>query len=50
MESLLFEVKATDPRVYALVAAALGGLCAVACGIPALRASGTQAVQVLRDE
>ncbi|MGJ5813353.1 ABC transporter permease [Paludibaculum fermentans] len=50
VESLLFEVKATDPRVYGLVAAALGGLCTLACGIPALRAAGTQAVQVLRDE
>lgn len=50
VESLLFEVKATDPWVYGLVAAALGGLCTLACGIPALRAAGTQAVQVLRDE
>lgn len=50
MESLLFEVKATDPWVYGLVAAALGGLCTLACGIPAMRAAGTQAVQVLRDE
>ncbi|QOY87109.1 ABC transporter permease [Paludibaculum fermentans] len=50
VESLLFEVKATDPWVYGLVAAALGGLCTLACGIPAMRAAGTQAVQVLRDE
>ncbi|WP_321476713.1 ABC transporter permease [uncultured Paludibaculum sp.] len=50
VESLLFEVKAADPAVYGTVAVALFGLCATACGIPALKAARTKAVQVLRDE
>lgn len=50
VQSLLFEVKAANPAVYGIVALSLFSLCALACGIPAMRAARTRAVQVLRDE
>ena len=49
-KALLFGVSATDPATYAGVAAALLGLAAIACAIPALQIIRTSPAVVLRQE
>ena len=50
IRSLLFEVNAADPLVYAAVTLVLGIAAAVACWIPAHRASRTDPIITLRAE
>jgi ABC-type antimicrobial peptide transport system permease subunit len=48
--SLLFEVSARDPIVFAAVALALTAVSAVASYLPARRAAGIDPLQALREE
>jgi putative ABC transport system permease protein len=48
--SLLFDVSATDPFTFALTAFALTGVAALACTLPALRATGIDPVIALRGD
>ncbi len=50
MASLLFEVSPTDPLTYAVVAIGLALAAAMACGMPARRATGIDPVRALRAE
>jgi predicted permease len=50
IEPLLFRQSASDPRVYAFVAAALFAVAVVAAAIPASRAAGADPNQALRAE
>ena len=50
MQSMLSDVKATDPFVFAMTAAALVAVAVVACYVPALQASRTDPMVVLRAE
>jgi predicted permease len=50
MKTMLYGVEATDPTTYAGVAALLCAIAALACWIPARRASRTDPVTVLRME
>ncbi|MDQ3135783.1 MAG: FtsX-like permease family protein, partial [Acidobacteriota bacterium] len=50
LRSLLFEVSPTDPLTYAGVALLLAGVAAVACWIPAHRASRVDPMITLRAE
>jgi len=50
MKNLLYGVDSSDPWTLAAVAALLGGVAAIACWIPARRASRLDPVVVLRDE
>jgi putative ABC transport system permease protein len=50
IRSLLFEVNAADPLVYLFVTFVLGAAAAVACWIPAHRASRTDPMITLRAE
>jgi putative ABC transport system permease protein len=50
LESLLFEVRPTEPVVLAAVAALLAGVAAAACYIPARKATGADPSQALRQE
>jgi predicted permease len=50
MESLLFEVKRTDPITYALVALAVAGVSVLACYVPARRATRVDPIVALRCE
>jgi len=50
LESLLFEVKAHDPMVFAAVPILLTSIVLVAAWMPALRASRVEPVDVLRHE
>jgi len=50
LESLLFEVSATDPRTYVAVAAVLLAVALVASVGPARRASRVDPIAALRDE
>lgn len=50
LESLLYGVPALDPASFALAVAGLAILCAVACLVPALRASRLHPMDVLRTE
>ena len=50
LESLLFEVKPTDPATFAAVALALLMVAVVACGIPARRAMKIEPIEALRYE
>lgn len=47
VESLLFDVRATDPGVTLAVAAVLAAVGAVACVVPARRATGVDPVEAL---
>jgi predicted permease len=50
MESLLFGVASGDPLTYLLGGLILLGVSLVACGLPALRATRLDPVEVLREE
>jgi predicted permease len=50
MESLLFEVSATDPFTFAAVAVALTAAAALAATLPAVRAARVDPVEILRTE
>jgi putative ABC transport system permease protein len=48
--TLLFEVSPTDPKTFALVAAALGVVSLLACYLPARRATRVDPLVALKDE
>jgi ABC-type antimicrobial peptide transport system permease subunit len=48
--SLLYEVEATDPLTFVLMAAVVTGVAAIATWLPAWRAGRTDPVNVLREE
>jgi predicted permease len=50
METLLYGVDAADPLTFALVAGLLAAVAAVACAIPAVRATRVDPMLVLRDQ
>jgi predicted permease len=50
MESMLFEVRPTDPLTFMLIALALTMVALVACWIPARRAAKLDPIVALRDE
>ena len=50
MDTLLYNVRPTDPLTFALVVGLLAGVSAVACAIPAMRAAGVDPMLVLRDQ
>lgn len=50
MQSLLFEVKATDPVVFASIAALLVMVAFLVCYLPAWRAARIEPMTALRDK
>ncbi|HKH48354.1 MAG TPA: ABC transporter permease [Thermoanaerobaculia bacterium] len=50
MQSLLYEVSATDPAIYLTVAVVLVAVAAVASWLPARRAAGTEPLLALRGQ
>jgi putative ABC transport system permease protein len=49
MSALLFEVNASDPRIYVAIAALLGSVAVAACWIPSRRAARVDPMQALHD-
>lgn len=50
LESQLFEIQATEPGTYAMSALTLGLIAALACAVPAWRASRVDPLRALRQE
>ena len=50
VDSLLFDVSATDPFTFALTALTLTGVAVLACTVPALRATRIDPVIALRGD
>jgi predicted permease len=50
LRALLYEVSSTDPMTYALVTLAAAGVAAIACYIPARRATHADPMMALRSE
>ena len=50
LRSLLFEVSATDPITFVLVAGVLSGVAFLACYLPATRATRVDPLVALKDE
>jgi ABC-type antimicrobial peptide transport system permease subunit len=50
MQRLLFEVSPSDPWLYSGVALFICGIAALACFVPALRATRIDPMQALRTE
>jgi ABC-type antimicrobial peptide transport system permease subunit len=50
LKSLLFEVSATDPLTFVMVATLLGGVALLACWLPARRAARVDPLIALRHE
>lgn len=50
LQSMLYQTKALDPAIYAVVTATLLGVSALACLVPAWRASRLDPTQALRTE
>lgn len=50
LSTMIFEVRATDPGTYVVVAALLTVVSLLACIVPAYRATCVQPLKVLRDE
>ncbi len=50
LQGVLFNVRATDPLVFAAVAALLAGIALLACWGPARRATRVNPMEVLREE
>jgi len=50
LQSQIYDVSTLDPTTFLAVAAVLLSVAAVACGLPALRASRTDPVVALRHE
>jgi ABC-type antimicrobial peptide transport system permease subunit len=50
MRSMLVGVEPTDPATFAAMTAGFLVIAAIACGVPALRASRLDPVVALRDE
>jgi predicted permease len=48
LRALLFEVQPGDPVAYAIVATTIGAVAAVACAIPAWRATASDPIRMLR--
>jgi putative ABC transport system permease protein len=50
LESLLFDVRPTDPLAFAIAAVAFGAAALAACLVPAIRASGVELMESLRQD
>ena len=50
LESLLFDVRPTDPAAFAAVVGLLAAVAALACYVPARRATATDPVEALRQQ
>jgi ABC-type antimicrobial peptide transport system permease subunit len=50
LQSVLFEVKGADPKIYLVVGLLLSGVAFIACWIPARRASRVDPLVALREE